>query len=205
MPMYLIEPPLQRVKLKQLRPTQMTVGFKEVQRKHDKWARKSEKKRADFISEMIFPTVIGPDGQLYILDHHHEAVALLQERSQEVQSGLVKDLSTLTQEAFWVFLDHYSWSHCYDVNGRRQPAKQMPKRFEDLADDPYRSLASDVQKRGGFAKSEEPILEFLWANHFRDHIGGATLKSNPKKATSEALALAKSKQSRYLPGWSGKE
>lgn len=68
MPMYLIEPPLQRVKLKQLRPTQMTVGFKEVRRKHDKWAQKSEKKRADFISEMIFPTVIGPGDQLYILD-----------------------------------------------------------------------------------------------------------------------------------------
>ena len=68
MPMYLIEPPLQRVKLKQLRPTQMTVGFKEVQRKHDKWAQKSGKKRADFISEMIFPTVIGPGDQLYILD-----------------------------------------------------------------------------------------------------------------------------------------
>ncbi len=47
----------------------------------------------------------------------------------------------------------------------------MPTAFAKLKDDPYRSLARDVQREGGFAKPDEPVLEFLWANYFRDRVG----------------------------------
>jgi hypothetical protein len=54
-------------------------------------------------------------------------------------------------------MDHAKWIHCYDPGGKRRPIEEIPTTFEKLKDDPYRSLARDVQRRGGFAKPEEPV------------------------------------------------
>lgn len=43
----------------------------------------------------------------------------------------------------------------------------MPKRLSKLKDDPFRSLASDIRKQGGYAKAPIPFLEFLWADFLR--------------------------------------
>src|SRR6202012_4992670 len=121
------------------------------------------------MGEQLFPVVKGPDKAFYILDSNHTALAGVHEKAESVQAGLVKDLSHLDREAFWVFLDHHSWMHIYDAKGKRRPFPDKPDRFEDRHDDPYRSLAGLVRDAGGFAKAEEPFLEFLWANHFRSH------------------------------------
>jgi hypothetical protein len=94
--------------------------------------------------------------------------------------------------------------HIYDRKGHRRAFRDMPTRFEDLKNDPYRSLAGEVRDAGGFAKSDEPFLEFLWANHFRRLVPVRTLTANPKKARELALELAGSPDAAQLPGWSGK-
>ena len=38
---------------------------------------------------------------------------------------------------------------------------------EDMNDDPYRSLAGALRRRGGFAKDATPFSEFVWADFFR--------------------------------------
>ncbi|GAC1538996.1 MAG: hypothetical protein NVS2B4_18970 [Ramlibacter sp.] len=152
----------------------------------------------------LFPVVIGPKKTFYILDHHHAAVALVQEKSDIVQVGVVKDLSDLKPQDFWIFLDHYSWVHSYDETGQRRDLKEMPDDFESLKDDPYRSLAGEVRDAGGFAKADAPFLEFLWANHFRALVPAKALAAHPKKALADALTLARSKKSSHLPGWPGK-
>jgi hypothetical protein len=152
----------------------------------------------------LFAAVLGPDRKFYILDHHHEAVASLHEGAGEVVVGLVCDLSTLSGDAFWVYLDHRSWVHCYDDRGKRQPFDALPTRFQDMADDPYRTLAASVEEKGGLAKPEEPFFEFLWANHFRNHIERAVVERKYERALAEAMRLSRSKKSRFLPGWSGK-
>jgi hypothetical protein len=195
---------LVEVKLKHLRPTQMTVGFKEVEKKRKSW----EKLKADdcrqAMRQELFPAVKGPGKSFYILDHHHKAVALLRENSATVQVGVVKDLSMLKPRDFWIFLDHYSWVHPYDEAGERRAFKDMPKNFEELKDDPYRSLAGEVRDAGGFAKSDAPFLDFLWANHLRIWSPRKRLENTPDEALSDALALARSKKSAHLPGWPGK-
>ncbi|MDB5731354.1 MAG: chromosome partitioning protein ParB [Variovorax sp.] len=182
----------------------MTVGFKEVDEKRKSWAKLSAKDRREAMRQELFPAVLGPNKTFYILDHHHAAAALVQEKSDTVQVGVAKDLSALTPQSFWIFLDHYSWVHPYDETGRRRELGEMPDDFKDLKDDPYRSLAGEVRDAGGFSKSDAPFLEFLWANHFRAVIPSKALAAHPKKALADALALARSKESSHLPGWSGK-
>ncbi|MDP9044494.1 MAG: chromosome partitioning protein ParB [Pseudomonadota bacterium] len=181
----------------------MTVGFREVDEKRREWRRLPAKRRKLDMDELLFPVVVGPKEKLYILDHHHLALALLGEGAKEVQAGTVCDLSDLSLDDFWVFLDHRSWVHCYDATGERRGFDKIPKTFAAMTDDPYRSLASSVQKLGGYAKPSEPFLEFLWANHFRRAISRRKVEDDFERALAEALELARQPSSAHLPGWAG--
>jgi hypothetical protein len=201
--MFRIDPQLQDVLLKDLRPTQMTIGLREVDEKRKDWAKLTPKRRRREMSDQLFPAVKGPRGRLYVLDHHHLALALLREKVDKVRVGFACDLSELSPEDFWIYLDHRSWVHCYDASGFRQPFDHIPKTFEAMKNDPYRSLASSVQKLGGFAKPEEPFLEFLWANYFRRKISIERVEDSFEKALAQALQLSRLPDTSFLPGWSG--
>ena len=201
--MYRIQSKLKRVAVTELRPTQMTIGKKEVERKQQEWAAMGKKKRRTAMKEVLFPAVIGPKKAHYILDHHHSAVALVNEHAQEVQVGVVKDLSALSTTDFWIYLDHLSWVHPYDRRGKRRVLKEMPSSLRTLRDDPYRSLAGEVRDLGGFAKSDAPFLEFLWTDYFRANVRADWVKSHYRKALKRALRLAFSPKTRFLPGWVG--
>jgi hypothetical protein len=202
--MYRIESELKEVPLEELRPTQITVGFKEVDAKRKSWSKLHAKDRKKAMDEEFFPAVRGPGKKYFVLDRHHAALALSHEKAECVQVGLVRDLSALSPGDFWVFLDHYSWMHCYDARGKRRALDQVPKRFEDMQDDPYRSLAGDLRDQGGYSKVDVPFLEFLWANHLRQKVPRRLLIGDPKEALSKALKLAASRKSSFLPGWCGK-
>jgi hypothetical protein len=201
---YRIESQLKQVELKDLRPTQMTVGFKEVEAKRKSWDKLDEDERRQAMAQEFFPAVKGPKKRYFIIDRHHAALALARESAAFVQVGVVKVLSDLSEKSFWIFLDHFSWMHCYDANGERRPLDEIPKRFEDMQDDPYRSLVGELRDAGGFAKVDIPFLEFLWANYLRSRVAKSLLESKPKRALSESMALARSKQCSHLPGWCGK-
>jgi hypothetical protein len=34
-------------------------------------------------------------------------------------------------EDFWIYLDHRSWVHCYDENGKRQTFEHIPVVWRD--------------------------------------------------------------------------
>ena len=48
-------------KLETLRPTQMTVGYREVTEKRDHWKTLGKKARSDAIAAHWFPAVLGPE------------------------------------------------------------------------------------------------------------------------------------------------
>ena len=201
--MFTIKSSLLIERLKDLRPTQITVGFKEVELKRKGFADLKPKQRRAQMCEQLFPVVKGPDDQYFILDHHHEALAMLQEGAAKIQAGLVEDLSHLSEGAFWTYLDHFSWMHVYDARGRKRSFRDIPERLENLKDDPYRSFAGAVRTAGGFAKPPEPFQEFLWANLFRERIAPKALKRDWDKAVKEATAMAREKDLQHLPGWCG--
>jgi hypothetical protein len=197
-------PSLARVRLARLRPTQLTVGYVEVTLKAEEWARMAKKRRKLEIEHHVFPAVLGPGRDHFIVDHHHLGIALIEQGIKDVQVAVLDDLSWLETSVFWQTMEFRSWSHPYDRRGRRRDYRDMPRHLTQLEDDPYRSLAGLVRRAGGFAKDQEPFVEFLWAEFFRRRIPVRAIRREPRRATALGLKLARSSQARYLPGWTGK-
>jgi hypothetical protein len=145
--------------------------------------------------------ILGPKERHYIIDHHHLARALHDEGAKHILVTVVADLSRL--DAFWFVLDNRNWIHPFDEEGRRRGHKDIPKSISGLVDDPFRSLAGELRRLGGFAKDTTPFSEFLWADFLRRRIRRKAVESGFTDALETALQFAKSKEAMYLPGWSG--
>ena len=197
------EPVLAPVPIAELRPTQMTVGYREVAEKRRRWRDYDDDKRAAFLGAHMVPTLLGPKKRHYVIDHHHLCRALLEEGVENVLVTVVADLHHLDKDAFWTVCDHKSWVHPYDADGVRVGFKDIPKAMSDLADDPYRSLAGELRRSGGFAKDTTPFSEFLWADYLRRHVKAKRVEGDFSAALEEAMTLAKAPETGYLPGWCG--
>jgi hypothetical protein len=197
------EPLLNPVAVKDLRPTQITVGMREVALKRQMIRAQSARKTGTFLGSHLVPVVLGPKKRCYVTDHHHLARALLEEGIRDVLVTVISDLSGLDKDAFFVVLDNRGWMHPFDENGRRRDYDAIPKTMAELADDPYRSMAGELRRQGGFAKDTTPFSEFLWADFLRRRIAPDTVAKNFDRAMKEALNLSKGKDADYLPGWCG--
>jgi hypothetical protein len=188
-----------------LRPTQMTVGAREVEVKRRQWRDADDHERAKLLRRHVVPAVVGPKKRHYIVDHHHFTRALLEEGASEVAVYIVADLEHLAKSEFWTFLDNSAWCHAYDAAGDRRALSDIPKSLSELADDPYRSLAGELIRSGGCAKSSRPFSEFLWADFMRRRIKKSLIEKDFDAAMREALGLARSPDAKSLPGWCGAE
>ena len=186
-----------------LRPTQITLGYEEVRSKCDAWKTKTAEQLSRFLQSHLVPTILGPDREPYLIDHHHLARSLYEEGVEEVFITTVADLSRLPEALFWNMMDMHGWTHPYDAKGRRRPYSDLPKTIKSMEDDPYRSLAGELRNIGGFAKDSAPFAEFLWADFMRSRIKAKAVRADFKLALAEALALAKTGDADYLPGWCG--
>jgi hypothetical protein len=174
------DPVVEPVAIEGLRPTQMTVGMREVDDKRKRFRGHKPKKIGKYLGGHMIPVVWGPKERYYIIDHHHLALALHKEGMEHVLVTVISDLRQLELDAFWVFLDHHGWVYPYDVNGRRR----------DFSD-------------GGFAKDTTPFSEFLWADFLRQRLKTKVVQRDFEAALEKGLRLAKSTESQYLPGWCG--
>lgn len=197
------EPVLNPVRIKRLRPTQMTVGLREVNEKRREWRERGGENGAEFLGRHMIPVVLGPKERHYLIDHHHLARALEDEGVEDVLVNVVADLRTLAKEEFWIFLDNRAWCHPYDAAGHRRDFDDIPGTVAAMEDDPFRSLAGELRRAGGYAKDSTPFSEFIWADFLRRRLKMKTLEKNFPTAVRKALELAKSDQAGYLPGWCG--
>jgi hypothetical protein len=197
------EPRLTTVAIDDLRPTQITVGLREVNEKRRRWRELAAKAGGEFLGKHMIPVVLGPKGRNYVIDHHHLARALHEEGVKQVAVTHIANLSKLDQEAFWKVMDNRSWMHPFDSRGERRSYKDIPKSVADLVDDPFRSLAGELRRAGGFAKDTTPFSEFLWADFLRRRMKRKSVERDFPLAIKKAKNLAKSKDAGYLPGWSG--
>jgi hypothetical protein len=197
------EPLLKPAEIADLRPTQITVGFHEVEEKRKHFEALKAAAGDSFLGRHMVPSVLGPKGRHYIIDNHHLARALHEDGVKSVLVTVVADLSALSKDSFWRFLDNKDWCHPYDAKGRRRDFDEIPDSLQDLADDPYRSVAGDLRHAGGYAKDLTPFSEFLWADFLRSRIKPKTIAEDYRKALTRAVSLAKSEAAQYLPGWCG--
>jgi len=197
------EPILYAVKIEDLRPTQMTVGFREVEAKRQQWRERGSKKKGEFLGAHMIPVLLGPKERRYIIDHHHLTLALLREGESKVLTTVVADLSDLGKDEFWTIAELRGWCHPYDAKGVRRSTRDIPKRIADIEDDPYRSLAGELRRLGGFAKDTTPFSEFIWADFLRRRVSQKVVDNDFDEAIQSSMALAKSAEAVHLPGWCG--
>ena len=200
---YARDPILTPVTIASLRPTQISVGMQEVRNKRKRLRKRSPLKIGNFLGDHMIPVILGPKKRHYVIDHHHLALSLHREGVKKVLVTVVADLSDLAPDDFWLVLDHHSWVHPYDQNGCRRDFSKIPKSIDDLKDDPFRSLAGELRRAGGFAKDTTPFSEFLWADFLRRRMSRRQVEKDFPTAVKTAMKLAKSQDAHYLPGWCG--
>jgi hypothetical protein len=199
------EESMKTVKIDELRPTQLTHGLREIQRKIQFYESLSGHDLDMAIAEKPIPIVLGPAGSPFAIDHHHVATALRHIGVKAIPAVLVADFSSLLYSDFWLEMENRRWTYPYDTKGQRKSFSDMPTHIWDLADDEYRSLAASVRDAGGYEKTTVPLEEFRWADLFRTSIPYPGSDEEYASAKQQALKLAKSKAAAGLPGYVGKK
>lgn len=196
---------LHEVEIHRLRPTQITVGMIEVHDKRDHLLSLKKHEQRDFMAAHPIPAVWGPDGKLYITDHHHLGRAASE---ADVDTGffvIEDDFSKLPIAQFWPKMNEAKWVHPIDQDGRLCPFMDIPDHLQKLRDDPYRSLAGYVRNAGGYAKTPTAFAEFLWADFFRPRVLIGPTRPDFHVSVDKALTLATSADAAHLPGYKGAE
>jgi len=192
---------LHEVEIHRLRPTQITVGMIEVHDKRDKLLSLKKSEQQEFLEAHAIPAVWGPDGKLYITDHHHLGRAC---DEAGVDSGffLVEDdLSNVPIAQFWPKMAAAHWVHPIDQAGKPRPFEDLPDHLQKLVDDPYRSLAGYVRDAGGYEKTPTAFAEFLWADFFRPRVAIGPTRPDFQKSVDQAMKIATSPEAAHLPGY----
>jgi len=189
--------------IQKLRPTQITIGFIEVRVKRKDLEALGKHQQRAFLAEHMIPAVFGPDGRVYITDHHHLARAALEAGIESAFFLIEADMAQLEFAAFWRAMGEKRWAHPIDERGHRQPFTAIPKHLEELRDDIYRSVAGFVRNAGGYDKTPTAFAEFLWADFFRQRIVVGPAHEDFQRAVAQALVLARSPAACDLPGYRG--
>jgi hypothetical protein len=188
-----------------IRPSQGAVGMREVAAKTTDLIERARKpdKLAKFLIKEALPVVVGPGGNLHLIDHHHLGRALWDAKRTQVHVETVADLTPLAPPAFWAEMTRRGYLHPFDENGMRLDVARLPKHVKDLGDDVYRSLAGAVRNAGGYAKSDALFAEFKWADFLRSRIAKPLVQSNFNGALAQAMIIAKASEASALPGFAG--
>jgi hypothetical protein len=201
--------------LRSLRPLQGAVGMEEVRDK-EKDIRSGKKKRLDLAYDPI-KIARGPNGLLYVTDHHHGARAWLEAGHTMGTCQIQSDTISTDPTQFWADLNRLKLVRLADKDGKSITATQLPTTLATLPDDPYRTLAWRVRKGDGFCRAlmtgNKEFAEFQWADWLRKR---AEFKNPPgpngdwsKSKRAAAIELAKDPTKandpfvQSLPGYRG--
>lgn len=192
-------------------PMQIPVGMREVDAKEADLRAMKPKELDAWLRERAVPYVVR-EGEKRPIDRHHETRAAWQAGLPGVYaySAVTPEeqtrLDSLSDEDFWAEMKKLGWFYDRDERGQgpREPVA-LPADTRGHTDDPYRSVAWAVRKKGGFDKTSVPFAEFQWANFFRERLG-APPKGDKEfdKRVKAALDLAESPAASHLPGYKGR-
>ena len=192
---------LHEVEIHRLRPTQITVGMIEVHDKRDKLLSLKKSEQQEFLEAHAIPAVWGPDGKLYITDHHHLGRACDEAGLDSGYFLVEDDLSNLPIAQFWPKMAAAHWVHPIDQAGKPRPFEDLPDHLQKLVDDPYRSLAGYVRDAGGYEKTPTAFAEFLWADFFRPRVAIGPTRPDFHQSVGQAMKIATSPDAAHLPGY----
>jgi len=195
---------IQEASIQNLHPTQLTVGMIEVDDKKKHLASLKPQEQQEFLKTHPMPAVVGPNGKLYITDHHHLGRAAIEAGVARGFFLVEADFSSCRLDDFWKKMNENLWVHPLDENGVRHYYSSIPDQLAKLVDDIYRSLAGYVRDAGGYEKTPTAFAEFVWADFFRRMIAIEDVKANFQVAVHTALPLAQSHLAKGMPGFKEK-
>lgn len=178
------------VKLAVLRPTQMAVGYDEVEVKRSKWRALTPDGKAHFLETHPFPAVTGPGERYFMIDGHHMGLALLREGVDAVSVRQVENLSKTTESEFFQALQQRGFVYLREPT--RRGLRELPRTLRDLADDPYRSFVAQLRRSCACPKDRTPFAEFRWADFLRSRLKADLLRTNHAGAVKTAHKLLRS-------------
>jgi hypothetical protein len=204
-------PDPESTKILDLKPMQIPAGMYEVQDKARSLRDMKRKEADEWLRDKSIPYVEDYKGRKRPVDHHHEARAAWEADIDEAYAhryfddelhglikGLARDEFYAVTRAMGLFYDRDQFGV-----GPHDP-NHLPEDVRGLADDPFRSIAWQVRKRGGYDKSSLPFAEFQWANFFRQRVKTYPTRADFEKSVVEAMALVRSPAARGLPGYKPK-
>ena len=192
-------------KVLNLRPTQVCLGLKDVEDKVKKIKRMTLKNRNKHQQLKSVPVVLGPNKEVYMIDHHHYVRACWELGIEHVNVKVVADFSKMRTPLFWQMMKDNEWVYTYNQYGEAVNFYfHLPDNVKGMADDPYRSIAWMVREAGGFAKTDVPFSEFYWAELFRTNMIKHPRSDGYEACVKEAMKLCKWKLAAGLPGYKGK-
>jgi len=200
------------VELEKLHPTQLTLGKISLPEKIKKLEKNYKKgKLEERLTKKAIPAVLGPDLLFYIQDGHHEIASL--ELSQKIPLeakiaviSQLEDKSNLSPKAFKQYMLKSEKVFLLDENFKIAKFEDIPRRFINMKDNPYRSFAWLVKENGGFCKVSVNYLEFIWGKFFKDILEerNIILNSDPDLLNSYleiGIKIAQSDSAKQLPGF----
>lgn len=186
--------------LSALRPTQSAVGMIQVEERAARL--KGETDFVKYTSKRPVPVVQAPDGSFYLTDNHHLASVLARIGASKVTAEVIGRFDN--PATFWQEMQARHWVYLFDPKGNPIVPSALPKRVADLADDPYRALASYAQNAGYYKKTDAYFMEFHWARYFGSHMGWQPIdRMNLLDALQSAERLACRPEAKDLPGYAG--
>jgi hypothetical protein len=192
-----------KIRIADLRPTQLTLGLSEVAKRAAKIGKMSPKERETYIDRKSIPHVIGPIGRIYMVDHHHMARALWSLDVSEAAIGeRLADWSDLEIKPFWRKMEAKGYCWPIDADGNRRPYAAIPHHVKDLTDNVWRSLARELRGTA-FEDLDTPFQEFMWGDYFRTFMSRRLIELEFRLAVELATKLAHHSEAQDLPGYIG--
>lgn len=200
-----------KTKILDLKPMQIPAGMIEVQSKADDLRALKKKEAEDWLRERSVPIIEDYKGRKRPVDHHHEARAAWEVGIEEIYTHRYLDdelharLKALPRDKFYAVTRAMGLFYDRDQFGvGPHDPNHLPEDVRSMADDPFRSIAWQVRKRGGYEKTSIPFAEFQWAAYFREHVKTYPTRADFETAVGEALKIAHDAAARDLPGWKPK-
>ncbi len=193
-----------KIAVKDLRPTQANLGFKEVEKKAKKIAKKKASGELEqYLRLETVPVVLGPGDKKYMIDGHHFLAAAYKQKIETVYYEVVDNYSNIVDpSAFWNKMIETKRVYLKDKGQVIEP-KDLPNDITGLTDDLYRTFAAEVRDRGGYSKTDTPFMEFMWADYFRTLIAADFILADHEKALKQGKELARDTRAAGLPGYKG--
>lgn len=160
------------IKIKDLYPTQFSIGNQEVLCKANFLDHLSRAELEDYLNKgkHTIPVIISQN-RYYVIDGHHLTRALLITVGDDIKvnAEVIENWNKYTFEEFELAMIEKNLFYLYD-SGQGPISPTLLPTFYNLDDDLFRTLSWLVRRAGGFDKGNIMYVEFIWADWLRTQI-----------------------------------